>query len=289
MRQSPDPGRDCAIQVSFLSASAHDEFEMHSRHSHSIVCVCGGPAVLEVADSQLNLEAGSLVLTGNQTWTPIVGWHLQSGQAAVLAFCRDMVVDGTSTAESIEYLRVFETQNDSTPQLVDVAPAVIEEIVDLMRRIARESASSGAHSALAMKTYLKMILVLIRQQASEVGCTPAPQFRELARLQPLLNYLAEHYMETIPVDQGAHLLNMSNSHFMRYFRHATGSAFVPYLNRLRISKAQQLLGQHRLSITEVGESVGFCDHSYFSAVFRRVSGMGPREYRKALYKDLTSA
>ena len=285
----PEPARECTIQVSFLEARARDEFEMHSPHSHSIVCVNGGPAVLQLAGSQLNLEAGSLVLIGNQPCKRIQGWHLQSGQAAVLAFCRDMVVDGTSTTESIEYLRAFETQNDSTPHVVAPAPEVIEEIIDLMRRIARESASCGAQSALAMKTYLKMILVLIGQQTSGAGSAVGPHPRELTRLEPLLNYLAEHYMDTIQVDQAAQLLNMSNSHFMRYFRHATGSAFVPYLNRLRISKAQQLLGQNRLSITEVGESVGFCDHSYFSAVFRRFSGMGPRDYRKALYKDLTSA
>ncbi len=278
MRQSPEPGTDRPIQVRFLDAGAIDEFEVHSPRSHSIVCVRNGPAVLELADQHLKLEAGSLLLIGRR----IPGWQVQCGQVAVLAFCRDLVVDGTSTAEGIEYLRAFETQNDSTPQLVVAASAVAEEIVDLMGRILKESQTPRAHSALVIKTYLKMILVLICQQTRELESVSTPHPREFARLQPLLQYLARHYMETIPVDQAAQLLNMSNSHFMRYFKHATGSAFIPYLNRLRISKAQQLLGQRSLSITEVCESVGFCDHSYFSSVFRRVSGMGPREYRKAL-------
>ncbi len=278
MRQSLEPETERAIQVRFLDASALDEFEVDSLQRHSIVCVCNGPAILELADQNLKLEAGSLLLIGRR----IPGWQVQCGQVAVLTFCRDLVVDGTSTAESIEYLRAFETQNDSTPQLVVAASVVVEEIVDLMRRILKESESSRAHSALVIKTYLKMILVLIRQQTREVESVSTPRPREFARLQPLLEYLAQHYMETIAVDQAAQLLNMSNSHFMRYFRHATGSAFIPYLNRLRISKAQQLLGQRSLSITEVCESVGFSDHSYFSSVFRRVSGMWPREYRKAL-------
>ncbi len=282
MRQSTNLKTEHTIKVGFLKAGAHDGFEMHSPRCHSIVCIGSGPAVLEVADRQLKLESGSLLLIGSKDQRRISGWRLQSGQVAALAFCRDVVVDGTSTSESIEYLRVFETPTDSTPQLVEDAAAVVEEIVDLMRRIGKESESPATHSALVIKTYLKMILVLIRQQTSEVEYAPTPQPREHARLQPLVQYLAQHYMDAISVDQAAQLLNMSNSHFMRYFRDTTGSAFVPYLNRLRISKAQQLLGQSSLSIHEVGGSVGFCDHSYFSSVFRRVTGMGPREYRKTL-------
>jgi len=250
----------------------------------TIVCVSSGSAVLELTDRQVSVNEGELLLIGSQDHKRIRGWQRQSCQIAVLSFCRNTIVEGSSLVESVEYLRGFEARSSGAPQVISGAEELIGEIVDLMRRIRKESEVHGKHSLLAMKTYLKMILVLLRQQISEMANEPTVPPRDVARLRPLLHYLAQHYMEAISVNQAANVLNMSNSHFMRFFRQATGSAFVTYLNRLRISKAQALIGQSKLSITQVGEAVGFCDHSYFSCVFRRFSGIGPREYRNQLRK-----
>ena len=232
----------------------------------------------------MSVNEGELLLIGSQDCKRIRDLRTQSCLIAVLSFCRGTVVEGSSLVESVEYLRGFGAWSNGAPQVISGSEELIGEIADLMSRIRKESELHGKHSLLAMKTYLKMILVLLSQQISENENQPTVPRRDVARLQPLLHYLAQHYMEAISVNRAAKVLNMSNSHFMRFFRQTTGSAFVTYLNRLRISKAQALIGQSKLSITQVGEAVGFCDHSYFSCVFRRFSGIGPREYRNQLRK-----
>lgn len=251
----------------------------------TIVCVRSGSAVLELTDRQVSMNEGELLLIGCQGCKRIGGWQSQSCQIAVLSFCRDTVVEGSSLVESVEYLRGFEARSTGAPQVISGSQELVNEIVDLMSRIGKESELNGKHSLLAMKTFLKMILVLLCQQIGEMVNEPTVPPRDVARLQPLLQYLAQHYMDAISVNQAAKVLNMSNSHFMRFFRQATGSAFVTYLNQLRISKAQSLIGQSELSITQVGEAVGFCDHSYFSCVFRRFSGIGPRDYRNQMRRQ----
>ena len=250
----------------------------------TILCVSSGAAVLELADRQVSVKEGELLLIGAQDCKRIGGWQSRSCHIALLSFCRETIVEGSSLVESVEYLRGFEARSCGAPQVISGSEELVGEIVHLMGRIRKESELHGRHSLLAMKTYLKMILVLLRQQMSEIGNEPTLPPRDAARLQPLLHYLAQHYMEVISVNQAAKVLNMSSSHFMRFFREATGSAFVTYLNRLRIFRAQALIGQSKLSINQVGEAVGFCDHSYFSCVFRRFSGIGPREYRNQLRK-----
>jgi len=250
----------------------------------TILCVSSGSAVLELTDRQVSVNEGELLLIGSQDCKRLGGWQRQSCQIAVLSFCRDTVLEGSSLVESFEYLRGFEARSSGAPQVISGSEELIGEIVGLMRRIRKESELHGKHSVLAMKTYLKMILVLLCQKRSEMVNEPTVPPRDVARLEPLFHYLAQHYMEAISVNQAAKVLNMSNSHFMRFFRQTTGSAFVTYLNRLRISKAQALIGQSKLSINQVGEAVGFCDHSYFSCVFRRFSGIGPMEYRNQLRK-----
>jgi two-component system response regulator YesN len=72
---------------------------------------------------------------------------------------------------------------------------------------------------------------------------------------------------------------MSESRFMRFFKHATGQSFVSYLNGVRIAKAQALLASTDQSVAQVSHEVGFCDQSYFGLVFRTHAKMSPLEYR----------
>ncbi len=63
--------------------------------------------------------------------------------------------------------------------------------------------------------------------------------------------------------------------FMNLFKEATGQSFVSYLNNFRVNKARDLLVGTSKSIAEIGLETGFCNQSYFTAVFRRATGMTP--------------
>ena len=104
--------------------------------------------------------------------------------------------------------------------------------------------------------------------------------RTLERLRPLFDYIDVHYPEPIALSCATGIVGMSKPHFMRCFKKATGQSFDTYLNRFRITKAQALLASTDLSITRVGQDVGFADQSYFGLVFRRLLQVTPRDYRK---------
>ena len=64
------------------------------------------------------------------------------------------------------------------------------------------------------------------------------------------------------------------------FRQWLGSSPHDYLNRLRIAKAKQLLlGQERLTIKEVAAKAGFADPRRLNAMFKRIHGRTPRDFR----------
>ena len=52
-----------------------------------------------------------------------------------------------------------------------------------------------------------------------------------------------------------------------------------YLNRLRISKAQELLAASDLRVYEVAEQTGFANVNYFIRVFNQHTQMSPNRYR----------
>ena len=65
------------------------------------------------------------------------------------------------------------------------------------------------------------------------------------------------------------------------FKKETGRNITQYIKERKIERAKMLLISSKQSIQEISDSLGFCNHSYFSETFRQVTGMTPGEFREA--------
>jgi signal transduction histidine kinase/AraC-like DNA-binding protein len=99
-------------------------------------------------------------------------------------------------------------------------------------------------------------------------------------VRKVMAFIQEHYPETISRDQLSGYAGVSERHLNRCFQQETGLSPVSYLNRYRIQQAKCLLKEGERSITEVMALVGFSDSSHFTHVFRRETGVSPREYQR---------
>lgn len=59
----------------------------------------------------------------------------------------------------------------------------------------------------------------------------------------------------------------------------TGQSAGEFINHLRMKKAQQLLLQNELNISEVAYSVGYNDPKYFTRLFSKYFGQSPKEFQ----------
>ena len=88
--------------------------------------------------------------------------------------------------------------------------------------------------------------------------------------------------QDLPLKSLAAASYLSPFHFARLFKKLTGSTPHNYLAAIRAARAQLLLAETELSITEVGARVGYLSASHFTKAFRLATGATPREFRKAL-------
>lgn len=88
--------------------------------------------------------------------------------------------------------------------------------------------------------------------------------------------------EDLSLDEIAAAAYLSPFHFARLFKKITGSAPHAYLAALRANRAQVLLAETDLSVTEVGSQVGYSSSSHFTKAFRQATGLTPRAFRAAL-------
>jgi AraC family transcriptional regulator len=80
----------------------------------------------------------------------------------------------------------------------------------------------------------------------------------------------------------AELVHLSPYHFSRAFRRSFGMPPHRYHMTRRIEAAKNLLGGTQTPVTEIALQVGFSEASSLSAGFRRLIGVSPSEYRRAL-------
>ena len=102
------------------------------------------------------------------------------------------------------------------------------------------------------------------------------------QLRRVTQYMREHLAKEIGLDELAALVNLSRFHFCTAFRKATGRTPHNWLMILRIEEARRLLETPALAVTDVALAVGYQTPSSFAAVFRKLVGMTPSAYRRAL-------
>jgi AraC family transcriptional regulator len=73
----------------------------------------------------------------------------------------------------------------------------------------------------------------------------------------------------------------SRVHFARMFRAATGQTPHRYLLHLRVERAQELMRNPSLSLTDIALDCGFSSHSHLTRPFHELLGVTPSEYRRS--------
>lgn len=93
-------------------------------------------------------------------------------------------------------------------------------------------------------------------------------------------WLAGHYREPGVLPRVIARSGVPERTFKRRFRAATGMAPIDYVQNLRIEAAKRLLESERTAVDEISAAVGYEDASFFRRLFKRRTGLAPREYRR---------
>lgn len=93
-------------------------------------------------------------------------------------------------------------------------------------------------------------------------------------------YIDEHFNDQdICLHSVAEEVNVSPNHFSAVFSQECGVSFIEYLTSVRIEQAKKLLLQSEMRIADIAYEAGFNDPHYFSFMFKKNTGLAPKEYR----------
>ena len=248
----------------------HDEYELH------LITSTSGKAF--VGDWIGPFQAGHLVLTGPRLPHNWVSMDMpQDGvpqRDLVIQFPHEPLV---KAAETIPELR------DVLPLLERAKHGIeffgLSEAAE--RHWKRVKAARGLRRLTAFCDFLADLAACTDYRLlSAVQLQSDDDDASIDQIHEVLTRITDHLAEEHSAGALAAELGMSESKFSRFFRKATGNTFTDFVNRVRISRACQLLMDTDQQVTHICYEVGFNNVANFNRRFLEIKGMTPTEFRK---------
>ena len=164
----------------------------------------------------------------------------------------------------------------------------------IMNTLLRKAAERGGVHPLYLDNASSAFALQIEQLLTVEAATTlmTQMYRTYCRL--VRQHTTQHYspaiqkaLVCIDADLSDHLslhsladtLNISSSYLSTLFKKETGQTLTDYINTKRMNLAKHLLKTTRLQIQTVAQHCGIMDVQYFCKVFKRSTGLSPKQYR----------
>lgn len=108
---------------------------------------------------------------------------------------------------------------------------------------------------------------------------PSISFK-VRRIDPAIQYMNQHYKETVRLEELATLCCMSPNYFHKFFKNTLNITPANYLTLLRMNAALQLLNDERQTVKNIAYELGFTDDAHFCRSFKKYYGLPPGEFQK---------
>lgn len=248
---------------------SHDLPE-HSHAQHTIVLLhTNHPIAIErMVDGQFQTER----VNSSDTWVlganvPHGSWSGEVAEFTILALEPTLVAQTAYELFDPDRIEVTPTLPKFDPLLYHVGLALKAEL---------ETAPGGDRLYIESAATMLSAHLLRHYVIAKTNRDCAVGFSRY-RLQQVLEYIQDQLERDLGIAELAAFAQMSSSYFIRSFKQATGLTPRQYIIRCRVERAQRLLNQGKLSISDIARAVGFFDQSHLTKNFKRLLGLTPKE------------
>ena len=131
------------------------------------------------------------------------------------------------------------------------------------------------HAGQIIRCNLELLLLSIQLHDQPVTVTPTSNKAVL--YHDIIEYMQDHMHTKCTLDEIARGCNVSAGTVKNVLRRYTGESPISYLNHMRLNEAKRMLA-NGFSMYETSDALGFSSQNYFSAFFKKLTGMTPSEY-----------
>ena len=276
-----------------VSRLTHDGYAgMHTSHSHSqceLYYLISGMCTLLVGKTNYILTPGMLlIIPPNVPHKTTYNTEIISERLTV-EFSPEYISDiagefGTIWMERFFYNSPIYLPQDSRPHIEHMFAALTEEKQPAVSESSEDSIEPPQEDIFAdciRKLHFQEILIeLLRRNTRANYVTSEGIPISDISVAEALRYIDDNYNEPLTLEGVAELYQLNPSYFSSKFKAVNGIGFKEYHNNVRIIRAEKMLLETNMSITEIAMKCGYETSNYFGDAFRRINKCSPSQFRK---------
>jgi AraC-like DNA-binding protein len=128
---------------------------------------------------------------------------------------------------------------------------------------------------------LRQLILSVDDCAMDAEAAFSPAWQTYLRCR---HYIERNYLEIGSIKEVAERCFVDQAYLARLFKRFTEETPLQLLTRLRMNRAADMLGNDALLVKQVAEAFGFTDPYHFSRTFKRVHGIAPESFRRAVQR-----
>lgn len=246
----------------------------HYHNSFEIYYLCSGERSYFIKDKTYHIKKGTLVLINEYDIHCTRSIGDLGHERIVLNFNKKFIEDLIEKNE-VNLYRCFENN------IHVIEPDLQEQIYieSLLNTMYSEYNEKKTNYDLYLKTALIQLLLFSTRHTNS-SITSDNIVTTHKTISKVIGYINTNYSEDITLQSISKMFFISTYYFSRKFKEITNLSFVDYLNNVRVKEAQELLRRTDFKITQVSEMVGYKNTTYFGRIFKKLTGMSPKAYKK---------
>ncbi|TDF80849.1 helix-turn-helix domain-containing protein [Pseudomonas sp. H9] len=151
----------------------------------------------------------------------------------------------------------------------------------LIRVLHEEYEGSAPARDLLLHSLVTSLMVWISRRSQPLTQASNRDERNQQLLARFIKLVEQHYREHLSVELFAHRLGVSSVHLNTLCRELAGQTALQIIHQRLLLEARRSLIYTNMTISQLSDSLGFSDPTYFSRFFRRLCGQTPNAFRQA--------
>jgi YesN/AraC family two-component response regulator len=264
--------------IQYKKFTEHASMSSNHYHSHyEIYYQKAGERYYFIKDRTYYIKKGDLVFINMYDLHKTFNAGADFYERILISFKSSYIKNFSDTTKDIDLFSVFK-KGINVYNLNMIEQGFVE---NLLNKMLQESEISLP----GYESYLQISLIELLIFLNRLSLKPQTRYLEYPsalhkKISEVAKYINNNYKNNLTLKDLSEVFHVSHFYLSRTFKEVTGFTFIEYLNSTRIKEAQRLLLKSNLTVTEIGEQVGFESGTHFGRVFKNITKTSPLRYRK---------
>ena len=243
-----------------------------------------GTVEVLIGDKSYMLSQGDMVIVHNHEMHNVTGTGVPSSYI-VVKFLPSILLTAEQTFSEYSYTLTLMQNTDKRQIFFAKNELVGTSVPDRFSHALEEWDSKRFGYELSLRADVTAIFlhILRKWHENNIGNIDVSIWQS-ELIERAIRYVNTNYAD-MTEESAAISLGVSTSYLSRVFKKGMKKSFSAYVNSIKLREAERMLIATDMSITEIGECVGFSTSAYFIAKFREAHNMTPAKYRKLFHGD----